>query len=73
MKYYITQTEKKIVIGIIVFYIILNLILCFKGMKIMSEYKELEKEKEALEDIIQIQKERIQEIEWLIQERLEEI
>ena len=68
MKEYITITkkEKKAIIIMTVILMLTNIILCFKGMKLMSEYKQLEQEKEALEDIIQIQKERIQEIEWII-------
>ena len=56
MKYYITKTEKRIIIGAIVFYTILTLILCFKGMALMQRNVELINEKEALEQIIEVQK-----------------
>ena len=36
--------------------VVLALIICFKSMKIAIEYAELEKEKEALEEIIEVQK-----------------
>ena len=61
MKYYITKTEKRIVIGAIVFYTILILILCFKGMALMQRYNEVVKEKEALEEIIEVQKDKMEE------------
>lgn len=59
MKYYITKTEKKLIIFIIVFYMILNIALCFKGMALMQRYTEVVKEKEALEEIIEVQKGKI--------------
>ena len=73
MKYYVTKTEKRIVIFALIFYTILGLALCFRGMKLVAEYRQLEQEKQAFEDIIQIQKERIQEIEWIINNQLEGI
>ena len=62
MKYYITKTEKRIVIGIIVFYTILGLALCLRLMKAAVDYAELIKEKEALEEIVEVQKQRLEEI-----------
>lgn len=61
MKYYITKTEKRIVIFAIILLFILNLILCFKGMALMQRYNEVIKEKEALEEIIEVQKEQLNE------------
>ena len=62
MKEYIaiTKTDKKIIIFLIVFYMQLSLMLCFKGMALMQRYNEVVKEKEALEEIIQIQQEQLE-------------
>ena len=61
---YVTIKEKeykaiKVLIGIL---IATNIILCFKGMALMTRYNEVVKEKEALEEIIQIQQEQLEEI-----------
>lgn len=61
---YITIKSKeykaiKVLIGIL---IASNLILCFKGMALMQRNAELIKENNSLEQIIQIQKERLEEI-----------
>lgn len=63
MKEYIaiTKTDKKIIIFLIVFYMLLNLMLCFKGMALMQRYNEVVKEKEALEEIIEVQKDKLEE------------
>lgn len=64
MKEYITITkqEKKAIIVIIVILMLTNVILCFKGMALMQRYNEVVKEKEALEEIIEVQKQRLEEI-----------
>lgn len=58
MKEYITITkqEKKAIITLIVVLMLTNIILCFKGMALMQRYNEVMKEKEALEEIIEVQK-----------------
>lgn len=61
MKYYITKTEKRIIEILIAVLIILGLILSFKGMELMQRNIELIKEKEALEEIIEVQKEQLNE------------
>ena len=64
MKEYITITkqEKKAIITLVVILILTNIILCFKGMALMQRYNEVVKEKEALEEIIEVQKEKLEEI-----------
>ena len=64
MKEYITITkqEKKAIITLVVILMLTNIILCFKGMALMQRYNEVVKEKEALEEIIQIQQEQLEEI-----------
>ena len=64
MKEYITITkqEKKAIIIMTVILMLTNIILCFKGMALMQRYNEVVKEKEALEEIIQIQQEQLEEI-----------
>lgn len=52
----ITKQEKKAIITLIVVLMLTNLILCFKGMALMQRYNEVVKEKEALEEIIEVQK-----------------
>lgn len=58
MKEYITITkqEKKAIITLVVILLLTNIILCFKGMALMQRYNEVVKEKEALEEIIEVQK-----------------
>lgn len=58
MKEYITITkqEKKAIITLVVILMLTNIILCFKGMALMQRYNEVVKEKEALEEIIEVQK-----------------
>lgn len=58
MTHYITITkqEKKAIVVMIVILILTNIILCFKGMALMQRYNEVVKEKEALEEIIEVQK-----------------
>ena len=64
MKEYITITkqEKKAIITLVVILMLTNIILCFKGMALMQRYNEVIKEKEALEEIIEVQKQRLEEI-----------
>ena len=62
MKYYITKLEKNIIITAIVFYMLINLILCFRGMKLMVQYKQLEQEKQKLEELVEIYKKQLEEI-----------
>lgn len=54
MRYYITKTEKRLIIFAIIFYTVIDLILCFKGMALMADYKELAKENENLKSVIEI-------------------
>lgn len=63
MKEYITITkqEKKAIIIMTVILMLTNIILCFKGMALMQRYNEVIKEKEALEQIIEVQKEQLNE------------
>lgn len=58
MTHYITITkqEKKAIVVMIVILMLTNIILCFKGMALMQRYNEVVKEKEALEEIIEVQK-----------------
>ena len=58
----ITKTEKNIIIIAVVFYMIINLILCFRGMKLMAEYKQLEQEKQELEELVEAYREQLEEI-----------
>jgi len=62
MKEYITITkqEKNAIVAITVILMLTNIILCFKGMALMQRYNEVIKEKEALEEIIQIQQEQLE-------------
>lgn len=64
MKEYITITkqEKKAIITLVVILMLTNIILCFKGMALMQRYNEVIKEKEALEEIIEVQKDKLEEI-----------
>lgn len=64
MTHYITITkqEKKAIITLIVILMLTNIILCFKGMALMQRYNEVVKEKEALEEIIEVQKQKLEEI-----------
>lgn len=64
MKEYITITkqEKKAIITLVVILMLTNIILCFKGMALMQRYNEVIKEKEALEEIIEVQKGMLEEI-----------
>lgn len=64
MKEYITITkqEKKAIIIMTVVLMLTNIILCFKGMALMQRYNEVVKEKEALEEIIEVQKGMLEEI-----------
>jgi len=64
MTHYITIKSKeykaiKILIGIL---IAINIILCFKGMALMQRNAELINEKQVLEEIMEIQKEQLEEI-----------
>ena len=63
MKEYITITkqEKKAIIIMTVILMLTNIILCFKGMALMQRYNEVIKEKEALEEIIEVQKDKLEE------------
>lgn len=63
MKEYITITkqEKKAIIAMTVILMLTNIILCFKGMALMRRNAELIKEKEALEEIIKVQKNMLEE------------
>lgn len=58
MKEYITisKEEKDMVVLAIFVLIAFIVILCFKGMQITKQYIELNKEKEALEQIVEVQK-----------------
>lgn len=56
------EEEKKAIITLVVILMLTNLILCFKGMALMQRYNEVVKEKEALEEIIEVQKQRLEEI-----------
>ena len=58
----ITKLEKNIIIIAVVFYMIINLILCFRGMKLMADYKQLEEEKQELEELVEVYKEQLEEI-----------
>lgn len=58
----ITKQEKKAIITLIVILMLTNIILCFKGMALMQRYNEVVKEKEALEEIIEVQKNKLEEI-----------
>lgn len=58
----ITKQEKKAIITLVVILMLTNIILCFKGMALMQRYTEVIKEKEALEEIIEVQKQRLEEI-----------
>ena len=60
MRYYITKTEKRIIIFALIFYTLLSLVLCFKGMKIVTEYNQLEKEKQELEELVEAYKEQLE-------------
>ena len=57
----ITKTERNFTIAIIIIMTILGLISCFKGISDTVKYSELVKEKEALEEIIEVQKEQLNE------------
>lgn len=64
MTHYITIKSKeykaiKVLIGIL---IATNIILCFKGMALMQRNAELINEKQVLEEIMEIQKEKLEEI-----------
>ena len=54
MKYYITKTEKTLIRLTFIILTIVNMILCFKGMKLEIEKDKLEQEKEALMEIIEM-------------------
>ena len=54
MKYYITKTEKTLIRLTFIILTIVNMILCFKGMKLEIEKDTLEQEKEALMEIIEM-------------------
>lgn len=58
MKEYIkiTKQEKNAIIVMTVVLMLTNIILCFKGMALMTRYNEVVKEKEALGEIIEVQK-----------------
>lgn len=56
MKYYITKTEKTLIRLTFIILTIINMILCFKGMKLEIEKDKLEQEKEALMEIIEMKK-----------------
>lgn len=56
MKYYITKTEKTLIKLTFIILTIVNMILCFKGMKLEIEKDKLEQEKEALMEIIEMKK-----------------
>ena len=58
MKEYITisKEEKDMVVLAIFVLISFLVILCFKGMQISKQYIELKQEKEALEEIVEVQK-----------------
>ena len=58
----ITKTDYKGLKIIIAILILINIILCFKGMALMQRYNEVVKEKEALEEIIEVQKGMLEEI-----------
>lgn len=57
MKEYITisRTEKDMAVLTIFILIGLLMTLCFKGMKVEKDYMELLEEKEALEEIIEVE------------------
>ena len=57
----ITKQEKKAIIVMTVILMLTNIILCFKGMALMQRYNEVIKEKEALEEIIEVQKDKLEE------------
>lgn len=58
MTHYITITkqEKKAIIIMTAILMLTNIILCFKGMALMQRYNEVIKEKEALEEIFEIER-----------------
>lgn len=58
----ITKQEKNAIITLVVILMLTNIILCFKGMALMQRYTEVVKEKEALEEIIEVQKSKLEEI-----------
>ena len=58
----ITKIERNFTIAIMIFMTILGLISCFKGISDTVKYSELIKEKEALEEIIEVQKGMLEEI-----------
>ena len=64
MTHYITITkqEKKAIVVMTVILMLTNIILCFKGMQLMRKYADLETEKRGLEEIMEIQKEQLEEI-----------
>ena len=55
----------KIIIGIL---IAMNIILCFKGMQLMRKCTDLNTEKQALEEIVEIQKTQLNEVEKMLEE-----
>lgn len=56
MKYYITKTEKTLIRLTFIFLIIINMALCFHGMKLEVEKDKLEQERNALIEIVEVQK-----------------
>lgn len=70
MKEYITITkqEKKAIIVMTVILMLTNIILCFKGMALMQRYNEVIKEKEALEQIVDAQQKKLNEVEKMLEE-----
>lgn len=54
MKQYITISKDTRDIVIIIFWLLIavNVILCFKGMKLSADYIKLEEEKQVLENIV---------------------
>ncbi len=57
------KRDFKIQTTIIIVLIILALIICFKSMKLAIDYKALEEEKQALEQVVETQKSIISDLE----------
>jgi len=70
MIHYVTikSKEYKVIKVIIAILVIMNIILCFKGMSLMRKCADLETEKRGLEEIIEIQKTELNEIEKMLEE-----
>ena len=64
----IKTKEYKAIKVLIAILVIMNIILCFKGMSLMRKYADLETEKRGLEEIIEIQKTELNKVEKMLEE-----